>query len=119
MKLKGLTIAAHEVDQMVRFYNEVFASNLQSYQAFGTTLYRGELAGFELTLCPNELLEIKAEKNRQQLSFWVEDLDAVLARITACGGTQMQEIVVTEAGRVCGVTDPDGNSIELMQRIEW
>ena len=115
MKLRGLTIAVNEVDKMVSFYNGVFASNLQPYAAFGTVLYQGKLAGLDLTFCPNELLEIKADKNRQQLSFWVDDLDAALARVVACGGTQIQEIVVTEAGRVCGVTDPDGNTIELMQ----
>lgn len=115
MKLRGLTIAVTNVDPMVRFYNEVFASNLQPYQAFGTTLYRGELAGIALTFCPNDLLEINAEKNRQQLSLSVEDLDAVLARVIAHGGTQLQEVAKTDAGRVCGVTDPDGNSIQLVQ----
>ncbi|MEZ4622927.1 MAG: hypothetical protein R2867_46550 [Caldilineaceae bacterium] len=69
MKLKGFTIAVTDVAAMVRFYNAVFGTNLQAVEAFGMRLYRGELAGYALTFCPNSLLAIKAEKNRQQLSF--------------------------------------------------
>ena len=115
MKLKGFTIAVTDVAAMVRFYNAVFGTNLQAVEAFGTRLYRGELAGYALTFCPNSLLAIKAEKNRQQLSFFVADLAATVHQVIENGGSQLQEIVETKEGKLCGVADPDGNSIELTE----
>ncbi|MCB0064181.1 MAG: hypothetical protein KDE19_18790 [Caldilineaceae bacterium] len=52
MKLKGFTIAAVNVTAMVHFYNKVFAAKLKPVDAFGTVLYRGELAGYALSVCP-------------------------------------------------------------------
>lgn len=118
MKLKGFTIAVTNVDAMVRFYNAVFDADLQPIQAFGTVLYSGELAGFVLTFCPNSLLQIEAEKNRQQLSFLVDDLTLTLRQIIAHGGSQLGEIAENKEGNTCGVLDPDGNSIELTERKE-
>lgn len=117
MQLKGFTIAAVDMDTMVRFYNVVFTADLQPFDAFGTVLYGGELAGYPLTFCPNSLLQIKADKNRVQLSVYVDDLDATLTAVTTHGGTQLQTPATTQEGRSCGVTDPDGNSIELTERI--
>lgn len=116
MQLKGFTMAAVDMDAMVRFYNVVFAADLQPFDAFGTVLYSGELAGYPLTFCPNTLLAIKADKNRVQLSLYVDDLDGVIAAVITHGGTQLQSPTATQEGRTCGVTDPDGNSIELTER---
>ncbi len=114
MKLKKIVIASVETEKMVRFYNGVFASGLEPFEAFGTVLYRGQLAGIELLLCPNEFLGIKAEKNRQQLSFVVDDLEAVLENVQRYGGEKVGEIQQNAEGGVCGVKDPDGNTIEFV-----
>lgn len=116
MQLAGFTIAAVDMEAMVHFYNGVFAADLQPVEAFGTVLYRGALADHMLTLCPNTLLEIKAEKNRIQLSLYVETLDETLDAVASHGGTLLQPPTATQTGRTCGITDPDGNSIELTER---
>lgn len=110
IRLTGVTIAAANMALMCRFYDGVFVANLKPFDAYGTTLYRGNLAGVELVLCPNDLLQIEAPKNRQQLQFAVDDVAAVVATAVAHGGTLIGEITA-EAG---GVVDPDGNSIELV-----
>lgn len=112
MRLAGVTIAATHIDQMRRFYDAVFAANLEPFAAYGTTLYRGEVAGVALVLCPNDLLQIEAQKNRQQLRFAVDDVVAVVATAVAHGGRLIGE-PTPDAG---GIIDPDGNSIELVRQ---
>lgn len=112
IQLAGVTIAATNMDLMQRFYNAVFTANLKPFDAYGTTLYRGKLAGVELVLCPNDLLQIEAQKNRQQLRFAVEDVAVVVATAVAHGG-HLISTITTKAG---GIVDPDGNSIELVRQ---
>ncbi len=100
---------------MVRFYNSVFACDLQPFGALGTTLCRGQIAGLRLIFCPNDLLEIKAEKNRQQRSFAVDNLDEIVRLALDNGGSQTQDIADGPTGRTCGIADLDGNTIELTE----
>jgi catechol 2,3-dioxygenase-like lactoylglutathione lyase family enzyme len=53
------------------------------------------------------------------LSFRVDDLDSILDTIIANGGRMLQNRTVTFAGGNRGVmaTDPDGNLLELIERI--
>jgi len=51
-------------------------------------------------------------------AFDVEDIDAVLPGIVAAGGTVQREPYLLEGTgpRIAFVADPDGNSVELIQR---
>ncbi len=51
-------------------------------------------------------------------AFDVEDIDAVLPGIIAAGGTVQREPYLLEGTgpRIAFVADPDGNSVELIQR---
>ena len=62
IKLTGFTFAPVNVQEMVKFYNNVFNTELTPFEAFGTTIYQGKLAGYDLTFCPNDILDIRAEK---------------------------------------------------------
>ena len=115
IQLQGFTFAPTNMPAMIHFYNTLFHANLKPFSQFGTTLYRGQLAGFPLLFCPNELLGIQAEKNRQQLNFVVADIEAFVALATANGGAQTQPIHEDGNTKRCGVTDPDGNSMEILQ----
>ena len=113
LALRGITIAAVNVGAMVGFYNALFNAGLQPFEGLGTVLYRGQLAGFPFLLCPNEILGIEADKNRIQLSFTVRDLEASLQKTTEFGGAQIQPVSEQPGRRLCGIVDPDGNTIEL------
>ena len=115
IQLTGFTFAPVDVPAMMHFYNSVFAADLQPFDALGTTLYRGQIAGLRLIFSPNDLLEIRAEKNRQQLSFAIDDLDEMVRLALNHGGTQTQAISGGPNGRACGIADPDGNTIELTE----
>lgn len=115
MELTKITIAPVNTDKMVRFYNAVFNTELQPFEAMGTTLYNGQLAGVPLLFCPNDILDIKAEKNRQQLSFSVETFDSFVQKVLDNGGGVLGDIQAGPQGKACGITDPDGNSIEIVE----
>ena len=111
--LKGFTFAVDNVEDMVAFYDKVFGTDMEPFEAFNTTLYRGSLAGFSLVFCPNEILGIQASKNRQQINFRVSDIDAVIQQAEAYGGQQIMQIREEEHRRAGGIADPDRNTMEL------
>lgn len=113
LALRGITIAALNMPAMVDFYDTLFEADLEPFEAFGTVLYRGQIAGFPFLLCPNEILGIEADKNRIQLSFTVGDLEGMLELVQAHGGAQIQPISEQPGRKLCGIIDPDGNTIEL------
>ena len=54
----------------------------------------------------------------RHLAFAVEDIDAVLARLRACGGELVGELVRYEdTFRLCYVRGPEGIIVELAERI--
>lgn len=112
MRIERIVLAVERMDEMARFYDEVFGTALQSDA--GSPFRRGTLADIPLLLCPNEIAEVVAQQNRHQLRFAVDDLDAVLGRVRATGGVVMDEGELGDSARVAGVADPDGNTYELV-----
>lgn len=58
---------------------------------------------------------------QSHLAFVVDDIDAVADRVIASGGRLRNPPVTVSAGvhsgsRVCYLHDPDGNTVELLQR---
>ncbi|MEM9037487.1 MAG: VOC family protein [Actinomycetota bacterium] len=111
MRIDRLTIAVTNMAAMVAFYDAVFDGGFDRIE--GTDFHLGSLAGFSVLLCPNEIAEVVAEKNRIQLRFVVDDVDALVARAEASGGGAYGERVESDGTIGWGVADPDGNSIEL------
>lgn len=106
VKLVEISLAATDVPAMVRFYDALFDTGLQAYEAFGTTFYRGELHGVRFVLAPNDLAGVEAKQNRHQFVYEVADLVAFLARAEDAGGT-----VRDATDTVATVLDPDGNTV--------
>jgi predicted enzyme related to lactoylglutathione lyase len=115
LALTDLTLATTDTPGMVAFYNAVFDAGLEPVAAYGTTLYRGRLAGLGLLLCPNEIAGVDAQQNRHQLRFHVARLDEVIARAQATGGSLKGEIGEDRGRRLAAVVDPDGNTMELVE----
>ena len=106
VELVELSLAATDVQAMVRFYDTLFDAGLQPSEAFGTTFHRGALHGVAFVLAPNDLAGVEARQNRHQFVYAVTDLSAFLARVTEAGGT-----VRDSTGTVATVLDPDGNTL--------
>ena len=118
MKLVGLTIAANNMEKMIRFYNAVFSARLKPTVHIGADdFYGGTLCGMELTLCPNTIAGVNAEQNRQQFRFEVADIDAVMAAGLANHGSEINPVDEYKGAKVASLADPDGNTIEFVEHI--
>ncbi len=116
MELNGITIAVIHTEQMVKFYNAVFSTNLKPTVNIGDNqFYGGTLAGIDLTFCPNEIAGVVAEQNRQQFRFRVDDIQAVITNGLANHGTEINPIDEYKGAKVASLADPDGNTIEFVQ----
>ncbi len=113
--LVHITLAVTNMPAMKKFYDTVFGASLQALPMYGTTLYQGKLGGISLLLCPNEIARAKAEQNRHQLRFTVNDIAATMRSALANGATLLNEISDHEGAKIASVRDPDGNSIEFVQ----
>ena len=113
VQLTQMTLATTHTVEMVKFYDILFGTGLQSNEAYGTVLYYGVLAGISLTICPNEIAGVQAEQSRHQLAFRVADLAVILSQVEAAGGSI--ETPMSDALTQAILRDPDGNTIEVRQ----
>lgn len=113
-ELARVTVATTRMDAMVRFYNEVFHARMKEVEFGGVTMQLGHVAGVELLLCPNDVSQVRAERNRHMLRVRVGDFDDVLKRVRGSGGEVDAAPIMTSGERIVAVRDPDGNTIELV-----
>lgn len=110
-----ITLAVTKMPEMKKFYEGVFEMRLQPVEMYGMRLYQGQLESLSLLLCPNEIAQARAEQNRHQPRFSVDDIVLLMQRAVANGGTKLNEITDQSGGKIGAVRDPDGNSIEFVQ----
>jgi len=113
VQLTQMTLATTRTSEMVKFYDTLFGTALQATEVYGTTLYRGTLAGIPLIICPNEIAGVEAEQSRHQLTLRVADLSSLLQMVEAVSG--IIESTATDSLISAILRDPDGNTIEVMQ----
>lgn len=113
MKILGMTLAVYDMPAMLNFYERVFGMQFEASKMQGFTLYRSELDNLKVLFCPAELAQVEAGRNRHQFDIRCEDLDEMIAKVTAHGGQLMQEPQQLGALKRVGVMDPDGNSLVL------
>ena len=118
MRLIGLTIAAVNMEKMVRFYNVVFGAGLKETVHIGDQqFFGGKLAGLEVVLCPNAIAGVDAEQNRQQFRFAVSDIEKVMETGLANHGSEINPVDEYKGAKVASMADPDGNTIEFVEHI--
>jgi predicted enzyme related to lactoylglutathione lyase len=112
IQLERMTIAASDVDAMLKFYNAVFDAGFEPM--FNSPLYMGLIGGVEAILCPNTIAQVDAKQSRIQLRLRVDDIDEIIEKAKANGGTVFQDSA-NENARIGALRDPDGSSIEIIQ----
>ena len=116
MRLIGVTIAAVNMREMVRFYNAVFDAGLKETVHIGEhQFYGGVLGGCELVLCPNAIAGVNAEQNRQQFRFAVSEVEKVMETGLANHGVEINPVDEYKGAKVASMADPDGNTIEFVE----
>jgi catechol 2,3-dioxygenase-like lactoylglutathione lyase family enzyme len=126
MTTHGLEVGFVSVDrQLADFYAEVFELRELDAIDFGLgTLYRLDLDGTILKVNvpldrpePGPRVEpFIAATGLRYLSIVVGDLDAVIDRATVRGARLLYGPMENEGERLVVLEDPDGNTIEVVQR---
>ncbi|MDE2777186.1 MAG: hypothetical protein OXI77_14750 [Chloroflexota bacterium] len=118
MQMVGLTVAATNMDLMVKFYNAVFDADLKPTVHIGEEqFYAGTLCGMKLTFCPNTIAGVVADQNRQQFRFQVDNIETVMANGIANHGDEINPIEEYKGAKVASLADPDGNTIEFVESL--
>lgn len=119
VRVDRVTVAVNNMPAMVRFYNAAFGADLELIDPTSEfPFHAGHLGNLDLIFCPNSLTQIEAEKNRQQLRLVVEDLETVLAAALRAGGQVLGEVQRAGPAVMVGLSDPDNNSIEVIQYLD-
>ncbi|MCP4632267.1 MAG: VOC family protein [candidate division Zixibacteria bacterium] len=111
-----ITIAVEKIEETVKFYNAILELELKSYDVEGNKLYGGKFGEIELLFCPKSFAGIEADENTIQLRFVVPDIKKSMEKGVRSGGTVMNEIYEHEGVSYSSLRDPDGNSLELIQK---
>lgn len=111
-----LTIAVGDPTVSAHFYGAVFGARLRPFTMAGSTLWIGHLGSMELVICAREVAGIEARENTIQPRFVVADVEEAVRAAIQAGGTPIGEITAIGAIRMAAVRDPDGYSIELIER---
>jgi predicted enzyme related to lactoylglutathione lyase len=118
LKIDKLTIAVTNIDSMGIFYSNLLDIKMEKIDLGDTFLLKGNTDNFELLLCPKAIAGIDATQNNIQLRFQVENLSQITTQCVESGGTIINEISESTEVNIGAVRDPDGNSIELIQKVK-
>ena len=111
MRVVRVTLAVDDPESMVAFYNQAFGCGLSGRA--GSPLFVGQFAGLEFQLCPNSVAGVVAEQNRHQFRVAVEDVERITASVISAGGSLVNR-TGDGALEVVGISDPEGNTLELV-----
>jgi len=110
--LASLSIYARDVDASKHFYGTVLGLPVVREEDWGVVVQAGDV---QLFLHP-AVGDRDRDRQRLELVFHVEDVDAAFADLSAAGATVIEEPTDREWGERDGsVGDPDGNTVYLSQ----
>lgn len=116
MTIDKITFAVGKMEEMVAFYTGMFDMKFKSFDAYESTLYTGKLGDMELLFCPKEVARVDAKINTIQPRFVVQDVENAFKTGLEKGGTAITEPQLFEGAKIASLRDPDGNSVELIQK---
>lgn len=118
IEVRYLEIPVSDMDRAVRFYERVFALRLERVDVDGYEMARfpspGERVGADVALAKGDVYI--PSKSGPIVYIHVPNIDAVLARATAAGGSVLYPRKdIGEHGFVAEFEDSEGNRIALSQ----
>ena len=115
-KIIKLNIAVSDGEKMARFYRETFGIEWQKFEYSGYNFYSAKLGEMELMLAPKEIAGVDVAVNNIQLTFEVQNIEQTLTSACDNKGKIKDEIQVQDDIKVAGLLDPEGNTIEVIER---
>jgi predicted enzyme related to lactoylglutathione lyase len=110
-------VLTRDLARLLAFYRDVLGATVTDrVPAEGQAFYVGlRIGDSDLGLVAEP--QAPEEPPRVLLSITVDDVDALLPRVTACGGTANAANDMPWGQRVAHVRDPDGNPLNLLQPL--
>jgi predicted enzyme related to lactoylglutathione lyase len=110
-------ILTRDLPRLLEFYRAVLgATEIERMPAEGPVFYVGlRIGDSDLGLIAQA--EAPEQPPRVLLSVTVDDVDALLSRVSGCGGTANPANDMPWGQRVAHVQDPDGNPLNLVQPL--
>lgn len=116
----GITLDCNDIVTVAAFWRDALGY-LEQSPPLPDAVFHGLMAPKDrpglhhLTL--QQVPEAKAAKNRMHLDLFVDSLEAEVARLTALGGSVVQEVPAEPGGfRVTIMGDPEGHEFCVVQR---
>jgi predicted enzyme related to lactoylglutathione lyase len=112
-------IVTNDLERLLAFYTELFdTQELMRFPDDGPVFYVGlALGDSELGVSENASVAA-GDPGRVLLSIEVPDVDALLPKVAALGGTATSDANDMPWGqRVAHIKDPDGNAVNLTQQL--
>ena len=113
-------VVTADLDRLLAFYTELLgARELMRFPEDGPVFYVGlALGDSELGLSSDASVVGPASPAGMLLSIEVDDVDALLPKVAALGGTATSDANDMPWGqRVAHIKDPDGNVVNLTQQL--
>ncbi len=111
--LTHMTLASEKTAAIADFYNNVLGASFEPFEAYGSTLYSGQLGGVSAVICPNDIAGVDATRARHQLKFDIADVDEAVRLAQNAGGTIHTAPYDSDGRRAAVLCDPDNNLIEI------
>ena len=110
-------VVTRDLERLAGFYRALLgATEIERVPTEGPTFYVGLRIGDSDVGLVAEA-EAPEQPPRVLLSVRGDDVDALLPRVTACGGTANPANDMPWGQRVAHVQDPDGNPLNLVQPL--
>ena len=112
-------IVSADLDRLLAFYTELLgARELMRFPEDGPVFYVGLALGDSELGLSSDASVVAGEPGRMLLSIEVDDVDALLPKVAALGGTATSDANDMPWGqRVAHIKDPDGNVVNLTQQL--
>ena len=112
-------IVTADLDRLLAFYTELLgARELMRFPDDGPVFYVGLALGDSELGLSSDASVVAGEPGRMLLSIEVDDVDALLPKVAALGGTATSGANDMPWGqRVAHIKDPDGNVVNLTQQL--
>jgi predicted enzyme related to lactoylglutathione lyase len=114
-KLLKITVACSNISAMTEFYSSVFNVKFQGHD-FGFKVYSAKICDIYFLFCPNDVAGVKAEQNRHQFDYITDEIEKVIERALSTGGAIHSELLKEGNESTVTLLDPDGNTINFIQR---
>jgi len=113
-----ITIAIENIKDTIEFYSGTFDLELTEIDCGDFKMYTGAINGIQLLFCPKSIAGVTATENTIQLRFVVANIESTIEQGINLGGTILNNIQDDNGIRTAALRDPDGNSIEIVQKLE-